>query len=209
MQFLSTHDPLRHFCAKLLARVQTHVGQTDIISLTVVDPPRFGREPTFECALPKDRPSFFCWNDIRMAAGRQKEVLEGRHLVDDPSCSSAQVYSFRSLHEISVGRRLPRGLVVSRAQDDSEMRQAEMFNRPGQSALEVKTWREIMLVSCVIDAMVGLFTHSEAIPVGVCFSAGPTSVRSPRVGENNQMRQLVRRFWREHPVEHAEATVQR
>ena len=66
-----------------------------------------------------------------------------------------------------------------------------------------------MLVSCVIDDIMELFTHSEAIPVGVCFSAGSASVRPPRVGEDHQMCQLVRRFWREHPLEHTEATVQR
>ena len=96
-----------------------------VLAITVVDSPRFGQKPSFQCAPPalEDRPSLFGWNYVRVAACGQNEVLKGRHFVDDPSGGRAHVYSIGGLHEIPVGRRLSRILVARGAQDDAEMRE--------------------------------------------------------------------------------------
>ena len=67
-----------------------------------------------------------------------------------------------------------------------------------------------MLVSWDIDNMVWLFTHGEAIPVGIiCFAAGSAFVMPSSVGEDDQVCHLVRSVCKEQAVDHAEAIVQR
>ena len=139
LQLRLVHDTFRRFSTELYARTQPRsIGQMPDVLVITDGSPCLRREPFAEFLRLRGRPSLPGWHRLGMAAGGQEDVLEGRHRVKQASRSEIKVNAISDVHRVGDRHRLsiPHWPMDGVVEDDTEMREAEMFDRTEKPVLE-------------------------------------------------------------------------
>lgn len=195
MQLLLANDRLRHLIADLHARPSFRARWTGFL-INSYHPPRLRRKPVLPRSAISANP-----------AGGQEQVLEGRHRAEESDRCGVEVRVVGDvLSKVFVAYA---GIVGSRlvplcgedviVEDDAEVCQAEVLHGVDEAVLERRSmsiWQALMRTIVASD-----YTYQKLDPRNtVVFARRLATPINTDFGEEDEVRQVVRRFGREQPM---------